>query len=52
MQCRPTVKDIYDFIDKTAPFANQCEWDNSGMLVGESNKEVGKIAFGFNFFNI
>lgn len=45
MQCRPTVKDIYDFIDKTAPFANQCEWDNSGMLVGESNKEVGKIAF-------
>ena len=45
MQCRPTVKDIYDFINEIAPFGNQCEWDNSGLLVGESNKEVGKIAF-------
>ena len=45
MQCRPTVKDIYDFIDRIAPFSNQCEWDNSGLLVGESGKEVKKIAF-------
>ena len=45
MQCRPTVKDIYDFINEIAPFGNQCEWDNSGLLVGESSKEVGKIAF-------
>ena len=44
MQCRPTVKDIYNFIDSIAPFSQQCEWDNSGMLVGESNKEVKKIA--------
>lgn len=44
MECRPTVKDIYNFIDSIAPFNRQCEWDNSGMLVGESNKEVNKIA--------
>lgn len=44
MQCRPTVKDIYNFIDSIAPFNQQCEWDNSGMLVGESDKEVEKIA--------
>lgn len=44
MQCRPTVKDIYNFIDSIAPFNQQCEWDNSGMLVGESDKEVKKIA--------
>lgn len=45
MQCRPTVKDIYDFIDSIAPFDKQCEWDNSGLLVGESSKEIKKIAF-------
>lgn len=44
MKCNPTVKDIYDFIDTIAPFAAQCEWDNSGMIVGESNKSVKKIA--------
>lgn len=44
MQCRPTVKDIYNFLDSIAPFNQQCEWDNSGMLVGENDKEVKKIA--------
>lgn len=44
MQCRPTVKDIYNFLDSIAPFNQQCEWDNSGMLVGENDKEVQKIA--------
>lgn len=44
MKCNPKVKDIYDFIDTIAPFAAQCEWDNSGMIVGESLKPVKKIA--------
>ncbi len=43
MQCKPTVKNIYDFIDGIAPFCNQCEWDNSGLLVGDSCKEISKI---------
>ncbi len=44
MKCRPTVKDVYDFIDGIAPFGAQCEWDNSGIIVGETYKTVEKIA--------
>lgn len=40
-----TVKDIYNFIDKIAPFSTQEEWDNSGLLVGDENKEISKILF-------
>lgn len=40
-----TVKDIYDFLDSIAPFDTQCEWDNSGLLVGGENVKVKKIAF-------
>ena len=35
-----TVKEIYNFIDKIAPFESQEEWDNAGLLVGDENKEV------------
>ncbi len=38
-----TVKDIYNFIDTFAPFNTQEEWDNSGLLIGEENKNVNKI---------
>lgn len=44
MKCNPTVKDVYDFIDSFAPFSAQCEWDNSGIIVGETFKAVNKIA--------
>ncbi len=40
-----TVKDIYNFIDKIAPFDTQEEWDNSGLLVGDKNQVVNKILF-------
>lgn len=40
-----TVKDIYNYIDSIAPFSTQEEWDNSGLLVGDENKEVNKILF-------
>ena len=39
------VKDIYDYIDSFAPFSSQSEWDNSGLLVGDFNADVTKIAF-------
>lgn len=39
----PTVRDIFDYIDSFAPFACQCEWDNSGLLVGEAFAPVQKI---------
>lgn len=44
MKCNPTVKDVYDFVDSFAPFDAQCEWDNSGIIVGETLKAVSKIA--------
>ena len=43
MKCKPTVKDIFDFINSIAPFENQCEWDNSGLVVGNPDAEVSKI---------
>lgn len=38
------VNDVYRFIDSLAPFANQECWDNSGLLVGDRDREVKKIA--------
>ena len=40
-----TVKDVYNFIDKIAPFNTQEEWDNAGLLVGNENQSVNKILF-------
>jgi dinuclear metal center YbgI/SA1388 family protein len=39
------VKDIYNYIDSFAPFGTQAEWDNSGLLVGNENRDVNKIIF-------
>lgn len=43
MKCKPTVKDIFEYINSIAPFEKQCEWDNSGLIVGEKNAVVSKI---------
>ncbi len=38
-----TIKEIYEIIDKNAPFSLQCDWDNSGILVcQDENKQVKK----------
>lgn len=37
------AREIYEIIDKYAPFSLQCDWDNSGLLVGSGEKEVKKI---------
>lgn len=39
------IKEIYDYIDSFAPFDSQCEWDNSGLLIGNLNNEISKIGF-------
>lgn len=39
------VKEIYDYIDSFAPFKEQCEWDNSGLLLGNMKSEFVKIGF-------
>lgn len=38
-----TVKNIYDFINRIAPYNEQEEWDNSGHLVGDFRKEVKRV---------
>lgn len=43
MKCAPTVKDVFEYISSIAPFDKQCEWDNSGLLVGDEQSEVKKI---------
>lgn len=37
------VKTISDYINKLAPYNTQCSWDNSGILVGDYDKEAKKI---------
>ncbi len=38
-----TIKNIYDYIDSIAPFETQCEWDNSGLLIGSMKRYVNKV---------
>ncbi|MBR5485110.1 MAG: Nif3-like dinuclear metal center hexameric protein [Oscillospiraceae bacterium] len=37
-----TVKQIFELIDKTAPFSTQMDFDNAGLLVGDPNQQVAK----------
>ena len=39
-----TIRDIYECIDRFAPFSTQESWDNSGFLVGDASKEVRRVA--------
>lgn len=38
------VKDFYCYLNSIAPFETQEDWDNSGMLVGDMDAEVKKVA--------
>lgn len=39
------VKEIYKFIDDMAPFNISFDWDNTGLLIGDMDKEVSNILF-------
>ncbi len=39
------IKEIYDYIDSFAPFSTQCDWDNSGLLIGDYDNKITKIGF-------
>lgn len=43
MKCKPTVNEVFEYINGIAPFEKQCEWDNSGLIIGDKNTEVTKI---------
>lgn len=38
-----TIKQIYEKLNQVSPFDLQEKWDNSGLLVGEMNREVEQI---------
>ena len=38
------IADVYKFLNELSPFDLQEKWDNSGLLVGEHNQAVKKIA--------
>lgn len=38
-----TIKEIYTFIDDFAPFESAEPWDNSGLLIGDAEREVSTV---------
>lgn len=46
-----TVKNIYDYIDTFAPFSGQMDFDNAGLLVGNSSQEVKKCLLALDITN-
>jgi len=37
------LQEVYDFLDRISSFELQEKWDNSGLIVGEMNREVSQI---------
>ncbi len=40
----PAVKEIYEYINSIAEFGTQERWDNSGLLLGDPEKQVDTVA--------
>ncbi len=40
-----TVGEIFDWLDRFAPFDTQAEFDNSGLLLGDPAAEAGRVLF-------
>ena len=40
----PTVREIYEYINSFAPFETQESWDNSGLLLGDPERQVSTVA--------
>lgn len=40
----PTVREIYEYINTLAPFETQESWDNSGLLLGDPERQVSTVA--------
>ena len=42
------IKEIYEILNTLSPFEFQEKWDNSGLLVGDMNREFEHIALGLD----
>ena len=40
----PTVREIYEYINSFAPFETQESWDNSGLLLGDPDRQANTVA--------
>ena len=38
-----TVKQLYDLLDRKAPFRTQMDFDNAGFLVGRGDRTVTRV---------
>lgn len=47
----PKVKDVYDFLDFSAPYNTAAEWDNTGLSVGSFYSDVTKILVALDVTN-
>lgn len=45
------VSDFYSFLDKLCPFSLQEGWDNSGILIGDEDREVTRVALALDITN-
>ena len=46
-----TVSEVYNYLDKIAPFYNQDKTDNSGLLFGDYNAKIDKILVSLDVTN-
>ncbi|MBD3789010.1 MAG: Nif3-like dinuclear metal center hexameric protein [Campylobacterales bacterium] len=37
------LQEVYTFLDQISPFALQEKWDNSGLIIGDMNREVSQV---------
>ena len=38
-----TVKDVWNLLDRKAPFRTQMDFDNAGFLVGRGDQQVTRV---------
>ena len=38
-----TVREIYSYVDRLAPFATQMDFDNAGFLVGRGDRRADRV---------
>jgi len=37
------IREIYDHLNTLSPFDSQCEWDNSGLILGDYDQKIEQI---------
>ena len=43
-----TVRDVWEALDASFPFAHKADWDNVGILLGDPEGEAGRVVIGLD----